>query len=143
MNYKYFEPEVSGGLGKLTEIDNSVHPPLIKKLHFVFDGWLENDILETFPCFLVSEGLKSEIEVNNLSGISFSDLTITFSDTFKQIYGDKKMPKFYWAKISGIAGLDDFGIELKNFKLVISPTAYTLLLSFNISEADVEDYNTN
>lgn len=46
--YKLIEPEVAGSLGKETELDSSVFPPHVKKLHYEFDGWLGDDILESF-----------------------------------------------------------------------------------------------
>ncbi len=58
-NTKYFvlEPEVAGQLGEQTVMDRSTHPPTIEKLHFVFDGWLGDDIVATFPSFWVSKNL--------------------------------------------------------------------------------------
>lgn len=46
--FRYIEPEVAGGLGEETQMDSTVHPPLVKKLHLEFEGWLGDDILETF-----------------------------------------------------------------------------------------------
>ena len=61
--YYFIEPEVAGGWGGNTIADTSVHPPKISKLHYQFDGWLGDDLLESFPCFIVSESLKHESEV--------------------------------------------------------------------------------
>ena len=51
------EPEVPGGLGDKTQGDFSKHPPVIEHLHFQFEGWLGDDLLESFPCFLVSNSV--------------------------------------------------------------------------------------
>lgn len=40
MKYCVIEPEVAGGLGENTVIDQSVHPPKIARLHYNFEGWL-------------------------------------------------------------------------------------------------------
>jgi hypothetical protein len=40
------EPEVSGEIGERTVIDSSVHPPIVSYLHFVFMGWLGDDLIE-------------------------------------------------------------------------------------------------
>jgi len=42
-------------------------------------------------------------------------------------------------KVSGQAGVDDFGISDK-LRLVVSEKAFGILSLFNISAADVEDY---
>lgn len=69
--YRYLEPEVAGGMGNDTILDNSVHPPIVTFLHYHFSGWIGDDILETFPYFIFSERLKNAIENNKLKGISF------------------------------------------------------------------------
>jgi len=46
--FKYIEPEVACGLGEKTQMDSSVHPPIVSKLHFVFEDWLGDDIIKPF-----------------------------------------------------------------------------------------------
>lgn len=138
--FKYIEPEVSGGFGEETELDNTVHPPIAKKLNYEFDGWLDNDMVESFPCYLVTEKLRNEIECNHLSGVHFTDVIVTVTDEFKEMYPDKELPSFYWMKIQGKAGVDDFGLA-EDYRLVISAETQKLFSSFNFSEADFEDYS--
>ncbi|MFP3596896.1 hypothetical protein [Chryseobacterium sp. SIMBA_029] len=136
--YKFIEPEVAGGLGEKTEMDNSFFPPLIKNLHYEFDGWLGDDIIESFPCYLMTEALRKGIEKENLTGIHFSEVLISKSDTFLDIYPDKDLPNFLWAKINGEPYKDDFFISEKNI-LAISENAYSVLKKFNMEQADIED----
>lgn len=136
--YKLIEPEVAGGLGEKTQINNSYFPPLIEKLHYEFDGWLENDILESFPSYIVTESLKIGIEKDMLTGILFDDVLISKSDTFSELYPNKDLPTFFWAKINGEAFVDDFFITEKN-GLAISERAYSLLKKFKIDQADIEN----
>ncbi|PZU26013.1 MULTISPECIES: hypothetical protein [Sphingobacterium] len=136
--YKLIEPEVAGGLGEKTELDNSVFPPLVKKLNYEFDGWLGDDILESFPCYIMTERLKRTIESENLSGITFDDVLISKSETFLDLYPDKELPTFFWAKINGEDYQDDFFITEQN-GLAISEKAYSLFQKFNIDQADFEE----
>jgi hypothetical protein len=138
--YRYIEPEVSGGLGEQTKMDASVHPPIIYELEYQFDGWLENDIVESFPCYIVTARLREDIERANFSGVLFKNLKISKSDTFRDIYGNKELPEFFWLEITGNAGVDDFGIA-DDYRLVISERVFKILSSFNISEADFEPYD--
>jgi len=117
--YYYVEPEISGGIGASSIMDNSCHPPIVKKLNYEFDGWLGDDIIESFPCFVISEKLKIELEEHSLSGFSLDDVEITKSEKFTDLHPNKDLPTFYWLKISGKAGKDDFGIA-EDFRLVIS-----------------------
>ena len=66
------EPEVAGGFGEQTILDNSTHPPDVKWLHYVLDGWLGDDILESFPCYIVTERLRRTPQPQNLCAMSGS-----------------------------------------------------------------------
>src|SRR3954454_10828086 len=61
--YFALEPEVAGQLGDTTMLDTSVHPPVIQRLEYRFDGWLGDDLLESFPCFVVTERLANELKL--------------------------------------------------------------------------------
>ena len=137
--YKYIEPEVAGGLGFETIIDNSFHPPIIKKLHYEFSGWLGDDILETFPCFIVSEKLMNDIRNNQLTGVSFEDVKVTKSEEFMDLFLSSDLPSFYWMKINGKFGVDDFVIA-EDYRLLVSEKAMSIISFFNIKNASFEDY---
>lgn len=137
--YFYIEPEVSGGFGDKTVVDTSVHPPRVSKLHYQFDGWLGDDLLETYPCHIVSESLAKEIESAELTGYMFDDVEISKSEQFEDLYPGKELPKFYWLKVSGIAGKDDFGIS-EDYRLTISEKALEALNKRKVVEADLEEF---
>lgn len=136
--YKIIEPEVAGELGEGTDLDTNVHPPIIKRLHFKFSGWLGDDIIETFPCFLVTSSLKENIEINQLTGIVFENAQITKSDNFNIMYPTIELPKFFWAKIIGEYLQSDFSLGL-DFRLVVSENAFKLLSKFKIQNALIEE----
>lgn len=136
--YKVIEPVVAGGLGEKTQMDNSFFPPVVKSLHYEFDGWLGDDILESFPCYIVTNALRSGIESENLTGVIFDNVTIYKSETFLELYPDKDLPIFFWLKITGEENKDDFFITKKN-GLAISERAYLLLKKYDIQGADIED----
>jgi hypothetical protein len=140
--YRYIEPEVSGGFGKDTILDNSVHPPMIKKLHFVFDGWLGDDILESFPCFIVTDSLRKKIESEGMTGLIFDNLKISKSQTFKTLYKNKQLPTFYWAKINGKYKNDDFSLG-EDYRLIVSEKAFLILKEFNTNNAIFEEITDN
>lgn len=137
--YFYIEPEVSGGFGDNAVIDTSIHPPKVSKLHYQFDGWLGDDLLETFPCHIVSESLAKKIESAELNGYKFDDVEISKSEQFEELYPGKELPKFYWLKVTGVAGKDDFGIA-EDYRLTVSEKALEVLKKGKIDEADVEEF---
>lgn len=79
--YYYFEPEVSGGFGDNVILDASVHPPLITRLHYEFDGWLGDSIVASFPCYLITEDVKEKILKGEFSGVTFDKVEVTISAT--------------------------------------------------------------
>jgi hypothetical protein len=61
MRYFYVEPDVAGGFGPNTVIDRGSGRIVVKKLHYIFDGWFGDDLLESTPAFLVSQRLAEAI----------------------------------------------------------------------------------
>ena len=74
MEYFYVQPEVAGGLGALTVMDTTTHPPIVSKLHYHFDGWLGNVLLETFPCFIVTDGARQALQAIGATGANSTRL---------------------------------------------------------------------
>ena len=136
--YRFIEPEVAGGLGKETVLNNNIHPPIVEKLNYEFSGWLGDDIIESFPCYIVSERLKNKIDLEKLRGVRFDNVLITKSQVFNQLYPNIELPKFYWAKINGKFGFDDF-IIWDDYRMIISERAYRILKLFNVNQALFED----
>lgn len=136
--FRYIEPEVPGGFGDKTQLDTSVHPPIVQSLDCCFDGWLGDCILEVFPCFIITEEAKDSIENLKLTGISFDSLTVTTSEVFNDLHPDKDLPHAYWAKINGIFGVDDFGLA-DDFRLVISELAFKVLVDHKLNNAIISD----
>ena len=139
---KYFllSPEVAGQLGKDTVIDTTVTPPLVEKLHYEFDGWLGDDILESFPCFICTEKLAIRLKKNNIKGYLLDGVTVSKSETFIEIYPDKELPSFYWLKIVGAK--DDDLILSTNGSLLVSEKALSVFRQTNINYCDFEEYHS-
>lgn len=52
--YYVVEPEVAGGFGINTVFTRTEGKPMVvHKLHYEFDGWLGDSLLETTPCYIV------------------------------------------------------------------------------------------
>jgi hypothetical protein len=134
MSYYVLEPEVAGGFGAHTVIDRSSGKMVVQKLHYQFDGWLGDELLESAPCFIASEGLVREIESARLTGVRFDEVEITTSDQFRELYPNRQLPMFVWLKVEGKAGHDDFGIA-PGLRLVVSKRALELLKRVGIANA--------
>ena len=126
MKYYILEPEVAGGVGVNTVMDRSRHPPIVTRLHYELDGWLGDELLETFPCYIITQRLRQEIEDAGFTGVEFATVEVTTSRQFRDLYPSRDIPDFAWLKAIGTAGLDDFGISRAN-RLTVSARVLKLL----------------
>ena len=154
MKLYVIEPEVAGEMGENTVFDNYEEvvvnggTPVISHLHYVFMGWLGDDILETTPCFLVSERLKNAIVESDLKGYEFQNVEISVGEDFEEMYPDIILPCFYRLiplgnvcvqdeKCSNPDGMD-FCITEKSY-LVLSEKAMNVVKDFQIENAEVTE----
>ena len=137
MMHYFIDPEVAGGWGPNTVVDAAVHPPIVSKLHYRFDGWLGSDLLETFPCFIVSEKLKNDLVLSDLSGFSIETVEVDKSDCFLAGQGGENLPNFYWLQIKNSDTVSDFAIS-SGHRLLVSEEALALLKRHNIEHADIQ-----
>lgn len=134
------EPEVAGELGEKTVMDTSKFPPLVSSLHYEFDSWLGDELLESFPCFIVTEILAKKIEDSALSGVEILDVIISKSSNFEELYPNTELPSFKWLKINGDSS-NDFSLNLDNL-LVVSKSAYEVISQFSIMNCEVREIAT-
>jgi hypothetical protein len=139
MEYFYIEPEVAGGLGGSTVLDSTVHPPVVERLEYCFDGWQGDTLLETFPCFIATKSLAAHLMSSPLTGFQFGEVSITKSPVFIELYPNRSLPAFVWLQLAGQAGRDDFGLAIDG-RLVVSARALAILRASGISHSLVENF---
>ena len=133
--YHVVEPEVAGGWGENTVFTRAPGTPMVvQKLHYRFDGWLGDELLESTPCYVVTERLAQEIGRAQLTGVRFDEVEVTTSAQFKELHPNRQLPKFVWLKVDGKPGQDDFGIA-PGLRFVVSERALELLKRVGISHA--------
>lgn len=131
------EPEVAGGIGPRSEMHRDGGKLVVTRLHYQFDGWLGDALLETTPCFIVTDTARRMIENAALTGVGFSDVEISRSNIFIDLHGDRSLPRFWWMIVDGRAESDDFGIS-GDLMLITSARALAILESAGITHANVE-----
>lgn len=141
MSLYLIEPEVPGYLGQHTIGNFGKFPPIVEKLHFEFDGWLNDDLIESFPCFLVTESLAKALDSAPLSGYQLESVEISTSEVFKELYPERSLPQFLWLRILGQKGKDDFSVSDTGV-LLVSERALQLLQNFQLKNAEVEVYES-
>lgn len=136
MPFHYVEPEVAGELGPNSIVDASVHPPLVSHLEYRFTDWLGDDIVETFPCFIVTEKLATHLAGTDLTGITLADVEVTLSPEAHELLTEE-LPAWKWLQITGIAFLNDFGVS-DDQRLVVSDNALAALRNGSLDNVDLE-----
>ncbi|ESY09652.1 hypothetical protein X751_31480 [Mesorhizobium sp. LNJC395A00] len=96
-------------------------------------------MVTSFPCYLVTEGVERKILESRFSGVTFDKVEVTTSELFEEMQPDQKLPPFVWLKVSGKAGLDDFGIA-KDYRLVVSESVLDVLKLLGVSNALIEPF---
>lgn len=139
MKFFYIEPEVAGGFGKNTVLDASFHPPKVDKLHYQFDGWLGDAILESFPCFIVTETAAKALVDAKATGVQYEEVEVSVSVEFQELCPESTLPRFLWLKINGIAGTHDFGIA-GDLRLVISERALSIIRLFGVENSVIDSF---
>ncbi|WP_112137009.1 hypothetical protein [Glycomyces dulcitolivorans] len=138
MSYYLLEPEVAGELGEDTVMDTSVHPPVVTRLQYVIQDWLGDEILESTPCFVVTEHLAGLIGAAGLSGYRFADAEVVLGEDAEELAdGPIDLPKWQWLQLTGTAGSDDFGAS-SNGSLVVSERALDVLRQGALNNCDIE-----
>lgn len=132
------DPEVAGLLGPRTVMDRSTHPPVVHALHYVFDGWPADDLITSFPCFLVTHRMQELITSARATGCHFEGAETTISDQFEDLYPGKEPPSFSWLIIDGVAERDDIGKSVKG-SLVVSDRLLEVMKRGRLDYCDVDE----
>jgi hypothetical protein len=127
-------PLVPGDLGPGTEMDASVHPPLVRSVHFVFNDWLGDDLVEAFPIFLATERLASMIDEARLTGVTWAPVRVE-KDAQADMFFDWRLPEWRWLR-PGIDRQADFWMD-ELASLHVSERALATLRASDITHAEV------
>ncbi|OYD07432.1 hypothetical protein [Paludifilum halophilum] len=147
------EPEVAGGWGENTIIANLDEyrqkgaRPNVTNLHYEFDGWLGDELLESTPCFIVTTDLERAIKDQNLSGVTFTKVEISTTPEFDELYPDRTLPEFKRLIPLGEVQISDDGrvtdwsrqdfcLSQKDY-LVVTERAFQLLKQYQLDQCDI------
>ncbi len=135
------EPEVAGQLGPNSRLDTSTFPPKVHKLEYIFDGWLGDAILESFPCFLLRKDAADAWVASGVNGFDLDIVSVGKSAVFEDLYPGRDLPQFYWLKPKGLPTIDDVALSEKNV-LVLSKKAIEALRPFGLDNAEIVEIDS-
>ncbi len=148
----FLEPEVSGGHGEQTiygteeNVKKDGISGKVEFLHYEFEGWLGDDLIESTPTFIISNNLKNELIKSKFRDYKLEDCYITTSDEFKELYPNKELPFFTRFIPLGTVEMEEesfknwsghhFSLSLKG-ELVVTQKALEFLEKFSIDNCDI------
>lgn len=128
-------PEVAGGLGENTVIHRNRVPPRVERLHYEFEDWLGDDLVESYPCFVVTLEMGERLARAELTGFVLRDVEVSTSDTFQELHPGR-LPEFRWLDVDVTPGEDDFGLD-ERARLVVSEKALDVLRTSSLDHCAV------
>lgn len=141
MRYLLLQPEVAGGLREQTTMDASVHPPVVTQLHYEVLDWLGDDLLESFPCFLISPEAAAALTAAGMRSFALADALITLEPQMEDLY-DHRVLTFRWLQPTGQPGVDDIALD-ERAHLIVSENAWNVLSTFSIAHCTSNDWTAD
>lgn len=138
MAYYKLRPAAPGELGDRVVMDTSVHPPRVQHAHLHLDGWLGDDLVESYPCYFVSDKLAAAVEASHLGDYELRDVEVTLSEDIPDDERDS-VPPIRWLFVTGAAGVDDLGVTSTG-RLVVSDRGLEALRQGNLDNCDVDEF---
>lgn len=147
MKFYKVEPNVAGSFGDNSVIDFSVYPAHCEHFHHVFEWVPLDDLMEVYPCYVVTQRLRNALDGMAVTGCHFADLEVSIGDQFEYLYKDELaagktpedlLPVIFWLQVFGVPAVDDFGRG--NLGLIISERVLQALLIFGLRITSVVEY---
>ena len=132
------EPEVPGGFGENSVLDTSVHPPVVQWLHFEFVGWDGDDLVTSFPCFLVSDRLAKAMVEAHLAGLELAEVEVTVDGQFRDFLSQSadSLAGWRWLRPVGEPWASDLWVD-ERADLHTSSTAMNVLRRFSLAHCEI------
>jgi hypothetical protein len=125
--FYFVQLPVFGQMGPKTEMDSTVHPPIVQKLHCLLDSIPKSELWRVFPCIIVGLDLAENLRRSGCSGFNIREAIFDPGDAFLHIHGKAtRVPELHWCLITGTAYTDDLGLA-EGSKLIVSERVKRLI----------------
>ena len=131
------EPHVAGELGGATRLDPSQHPPAVSEVEYLLDGPEADELIESFPVFLVSTALAERLSVEGLTGFALGQATVRPGAEYTAMYGDAAHPDYLWLRPDGSAPSEDAWLD-HEYRLCVSDRMMSALQQHRIGRCAIE-----
>jgi hypothetical protein len=101
-------------------------------------GWDADDLVTSFPCFLVSDRLAKAMTEAHLTGLELADVEVTVDDQFRHFFPETadSLPGWRWLTPVGEPWASDLWVD-ERADLHASFRAMTVLRRFSLIAEDL------
>lgn len=126
------DPQVAGELGEGSVLDATVHPPAVAKVDYVLDRPDADELIQSFPVYLVSSGLADRLQSSGLTGFALAEVVTRPSVEYSSAFGDAPHRHYRWLQVLGTEE-DDCWIDA-SLMLCISDRMMEILSEATLSD---------
>ena len=131
------EPHVAGELGEATELNPSAHPPIVTIVEYVLDAPDPDDLIESFPVFLVSAPLAERLDAAGLTGFGLEDAVVRPSADYVAVYGDVAHSEYRWMRLQDYGSTADAWLD-GDHRLCVSDRMIDVLGPYRLARCIIE-----
>jgi len=132
------DPQVAGELGEGTLLDSSTHPPIVSRVDYVLDLPQADEFIQSFPVFLVSDGLGARLQAGGLTGFTLAEASVRPSENYLALYGEAPHRQYLWMNVTGSPGQADTWLDA-SFQVCVSDRMLAILEASELSDCLVEE----
>lgn len=146
MRFFSLGPEAAGELGANTIGNTKERPHRIERLHLELTFWPEDDLIDAYT-YVCTKKLAETLTATTLTGFRIDQIyEISKGDQFEISANHQRgnqLPEFVWLKITGKAGVDDFGLVQGPcaLPLVVSERALQVLKACELNHCKVVSFS--
>jgi hypothetical protein len=111
---------------------------MVSWLQYEIHGWLGDDLLESFPCFIVTRKLADQMLEASLTGFELHPVDVVLSDEAEDLADEPiELPEFRWLRPETDPG-GDLAVDGSGL-LIVSERALEVMRQSNLSNCDIEE----
>lgn len=129
------EPLVADELGEGTRLDATTHPPEVEAVEYVLDTPTEDDLIESFPVFLVSESLADQLADAQLRGFTLEEAQVIPSREYFEVWGSAAHKRYRWLRLKSSPQSDTWLDE--SYRLCVSDRMMAVLREGVLDGCDI------
>ena len=129
------EPQVAGELGDDTVMDVSVHPPLVSRVAYELDQPDNDDLIQSFPVYLVERSMADQLVRAGLTGFDLAAAVVRPGEEYEAEYQGKAHKDYVWLRVHG-TNQHDCWID-HTLMLCVSDAMMAVLKSGQLEGCDV------